>query len=306
MTIFGMIHTAPSTQYTEVALRTFFQNTLLKPEDRFLLVDNDNSVLTAFEEYPRVELIHNPVPAGFSKNMNGILRCALEAQQEAVLLNNDLVFTERWFEPMQQNRLTIASPLTNREVQYVAAISVVKTSQVSRMFRTDMTMSLNNLRGYEHTFAAMAEAHRESSTGMHYVLTFPFCCVRIPLAAIEQVGGFDVSFGNGGGEDYDYCLRAILAGFSVEYALGSYVLHFGGKSSWAGVESDEERRTREGHFRNVFQEKWGEQLSNLILYEQAEVLHQVPRYQELVAARRLDEVIRSLCSSPPAMKVPLE
>ena len=102
-----------------------------------------------------------------------------------------------------------------------------------------------------------------------YVL--PFFCVRIPQQVAQAVGNFDERFGKAGGEDYDYCLRAYLAGFSVQFALRSYLLHFGGKSTYSGAESDVEQTAREEKFRSEFRQKWGDGLADLILREQQNV-----------------------------------
>jgi GT2 family glycosyltransferase len=102
--------------------------------------------------------------------------------------------------------------------------------------------------------------------GQKKSLILPFFCVKIPYAVYSRVGPMDENFGRGSAEDSDYCLRAWLAGFEVRHALQSYVLHFGGKSSWAG-ETKRESEERMKKFRELFEKKWGAALADLVLNE---------------------------------------
>jgi GT2 family glycosyltransferase len=71
------------------------------------------------------------------------------------------------------------------------------------------------------------------------------------------VGNLDESFGAGGGEDRDYCIRCYQAGFELRYALNSYILHFQGKSTWRGGETREQTAARNRFYTERFKEKWG-------------------------------------------------
>ena len=95
------------------------------------------------------------------------------------------------------------------------------------------------------------------------MLSLPFFCVKVPFQIWSTVGQLDESFGKGGAEDNDYCLRAHEAGFSVEYALESYLLHFSGKSTWDGAETPDETKERDELYLTRFQGKWGEALTAL-------------------------------------------
>ena len=61
-------------------------------------------------------------------------------------------------------------------------------------------------------------------------------CMLMSRAALDEVGGFDPVFGAGYGEEEDWCMRALRAGFKHRLAPRSFVFHEGGASmSAAGV-----------------------------------------------------------------------
>ena len=270
---FAMVTTTGSRDYTPFALRSFFKHTELGGEDKFFLIDNDSDFeVDALEvECPLIRIC-NPAPLGFAENVNQIISRALTENASVVFLNNDLVFPSHWFEPLRSDEPVIASPLSNREVQYAASVHVIKTQSVAKLFVTGMEMKLDDYIGSEAALEAIAEAHRSKAQGVLSVYVLPFFAIRLPFAVLKSVGYFDTSFGAAGGEDYDYCLRARLAGFDVRYILNSWILHFYGKSTWSGVEDPDMRRKREANFMRVFREKWGEDLFELLLHEDLTVI----------------------------------
>jgi GT2 family glycosyltransferase len=154
-----------------------------------------------------------------------------------------------------------------------------------------------NLAEYSNNSAqldAIVESHRSFSSGQYVVAVLPYYCVRIPLVVMESIGYFDTSFGNGGGEDFDYSLRAHLAGFDTHYALGSYMLHFGGKSTWAGETEQHNQADRQEQYHRVFREKWGENLYRFILQEDASILDQVKLSKETAGTGVARAIIKEL------------
>ena len=279
MHLFGMLHTRASAVYTYTALRTFFQHTPLFPDDRVVLIDNDGSFDSerAGAEFGepalrRLTIMTNGTERGFAENANQLVRQALMGGAHLVLLNNDVVFSPHWLGLLAANDQAITSPLSNREVHYGLSTVVTTSARVAKVLLCGMPMDIEQYRGNEYGFLAVVETHQQEADGYWEVFVAPFFAVRIPHPVLTALGYFDESFGRAGGEDYDYCFRAHLGGFSVQYALKSYMLHFGGKSSWSGVESPEERRLREENFCAVFRRKWGERLFSLVLEENADVL----------------------------------
>jgi GT2 family glycosyltransferase len=219
---------------------------------------------------------------------------ALGAGADLIFMNNDLVFGKEWLPPLLEGDNAIVSPLCNRDVQYAISAVIPKTGHVSHVFALSSVMELKDYEGNAACFDAIVESHRRIGAGFTSVLHVPFFCVRIPFAVLEKVGKFDEQFGNGGGEDYDYGLRAYLAGHEIRVVLSSFILHFQGKSSWAGGETKEEQRAREEQFFRRFIEKWGNDLFELVLRENTAMLSKAPPVNPERPAESFRECIRVL------------
>lgn len=282
MKIFGMVTTRASEKYTLPALESFFRHTPLAPDDEFYLIDNDGGYAPPNSLQDRAQLLHNDTPKGFAANANQVVDIALRKRADLYFLNNDLIFPRRWIEPLLVDDDAILSPLSPREVQFAASVLNTKNQHVLSTVVLTNPMELEAHLDNPAAFEFIAEAHRRSSEGYWSLFIVPFFGVKIPFRVLEAVGHFDEGFGVGGGEDYDYCLRALLAGFQVKFALGSYLLHFGGKSSWAGVEDTTRRSAREEHFMRYFEAKWGPKLFQLALRENEGILSSDSELRELL------------------------
>lgn len=263
MTVYVMVTTRASQRYTPYAVQSFFEQTTFSDTDQFILIDNDQALTDITDE--RLSVLKNSEPKGFAANMNQGMRAAIESGQDAVLLNNDLIFTSDWSCNLFREDMSITSALSTREIAYTF-----------EGFSARNPMDLEEYLGNEATLAKMAQFHSSSHDGFLNVLTLPFFAVRIPYRALMEIGLLDESFGNGGGEDYDYCLRAHQNNFKVQYDLSRFILHFGGKSSWSGAESKLEQTDREAHFFRRFKEKWGEKLTDIILHDRLEIIQNDP------------------------------
>jgi glycosyl transferase family 1 len=112
----------------------------------------------------------------------------------------------------------------------------------------------------------IARSHREqfAEGATQSRLLMPFFCFHLPHKVLTDVGEFDESF-DCGGEDVDYRLRTLLAGYDVVYAAQSYVLHFMGKSTWRSGESLGETIERDKKYFARFAEKWGDDAAAIFL-----------------------------------------
>ncbi len=297
--IFGMITTAASGEYTPYALETFFTHTPLTSTDQFFLLDNDGDSDPSLSKEHPVKLIRNRSPLGFAENMNLILREAYKCRADAVLLNNDLIFSDSWLGSASQPESTISSPLSSRELQYHAG-SLSCTNP----------MSLDQYVGREHLLAEVVSQHRTRMVGEMNVLVLPFFAVTIPAEVISEIGLLDESFGKGGGEDYDYCLRAILSGFTAHYLLNNYIIHFGGRSSWASDKLPDDQIARNAQFFSRFNEKWGASLTDIILRENHSIILEDVSYSSLAERGALKILVETLLlkesKSPPPRFIPIE
>lgn len=281
MAFFGMVTTRSSHAYTRVAMETFARTTARQPDDVFILIDNDG-------DYPGpvpsdVRLERNASARGFSANVNHVMRQAAERRSDLYFLNNDLVFTEGWLEPLRAVAGAIVSPLSNREVQYE-----------TDGFRWSNHLVLDDYIGREPLLDALVRRHRATQSGVQPVIALPFFCVKIPYQVYATVGLLDESFGRGGAEDDDYCVRARLAGFDVCYALESFVLHFSGKSTWSGGETEEQTRARCQHFREVLGKKWGSAIVSLLVDHDMRVIEHDPQLRHLAQLRDLRGIVERL------------
>lgn len=289
--VFGMVTTSKSASYTPHALSSFFEHTTLESGDQFLLIDNNGDYdATQLVTHPLVDLCRNEQPRSFAANMNQALDLAMAKQADLYFLNNDLIFSAGWIEPLLLDQPEILSPLSNREVQF-------QTND----FVTTMSMMLADYLGQEKEFQVLASEYRKQANGYYNVAVLPFFCVKVPYSILKVVGRLDESFGKGGAEDYDYCLRAILAGFKIKYALTSYVLHFGGKSSWSGAETRAEQDERELLFRTMFAIKWGEALLRLFFFEDSTVLDAYPELKGEVERGNHKKIVQALMSPVAAL-----
>ncbi len=280
MTIFAMVTTGLSTEYTRLALDSFYQHTTLEPHERFILIDNDGG--WSGSDYPQFELQINEVPRGFSSNMNQMIERARTEKQHLIMLNNDLILSPNWLDALMVESESILSPLSNRELQY----------EFSGL-NLGVVVELSHYLGQEDKFLRIVAEHRKRRVGLLNVLTLPFFCVKVPYLVHASVGLLDETFGLGGGEDYDYCLRAIEAGFKVKYCLNSYILHFGGKSTYT-VEVKAAQLGREHIFRERFKEKWGNKLYDLVLCDKLEIARDDPVLNDLVKTGDLKSLIERL------------
>jgi len=271
-TIFGMITTKASGVYTVNALRSFIQFTpeAFDSSAKFILIDNDNSFYASVDTKDlNISIIRNQEPKGFAHNVNQIIVKALETRASLVMMNNDLEFSQGWFGPLSYNNLSILSPLSNQQVPYVVSNVALTTQKVIETLVCHAQLNLDEYLSFPSAYQFMALSHvRNIEKGLHIPqIVLPYFCIKIPHSILQATGLFDERYGQGGGEDYDYSLRALLAGFETRYAADSYIFHFGGKSSWDGPESAEQREVRESKFKQHFIKVWGKPLLNFLLHE---------------------------------------
>lgn len=269
MNIFGMVTTKHSREYTDYALRSFLKNTPLGAQDLLYLIDNDQSFLFPPDLISSpIEVIQNENPLSFAANVNQIMQKAAAQEANLFFLNNDIIFPPGWLEPLLREKTAIVSSVSNSEIPYQNASFICKFG-----------MDLSDYLGHEQQFEAITQYHHKRVSGYKRVHSLPFYCVKIPHIVYRTVGPLDETFGPGGAEDKDYCIRAYLEGFEVQYALDSYVLHFQGKSTWRGAESAEETRCRDKKYVTAFHKKWGEELLRLFIFHEITCCSHIPGLQ---------------------------
>ncbi len=283
-----MITTTASRHYTCAALRSFFACTPHHLIDDFILIDNDGDfVLPQNLPCDRITVFRPASPQSFARNANECLARARERGADLFLLNNDLVFTAGWLEPMLADRRALLSPLTNAQVAHSAGA-----------LSTRPEMDLADYIGHEADLEVIAQRHRARYQGFQIVSSVAFFCIKIPRSVYEVVGDFDEQFGKGGAEDRDYAVRAWLAGIRQKFVLGSYVLHFQGKSTWRGPETPEQCQQRNEQYTRAFQNKWGPALTYAFLGGDWNLFRSDPALAEWLARGSFTPVVKYLQSQP--------
>lgn len=278
--LFAMVTMATSREYTRHALSSFFKHTPLRPIDRVVLINNaDPSAAKMVAPYVSLELLTRDTPLGFAANVNSMIAEALMTSADLYFLNNDIIFSDGWLFPLLESERSICAPISNREVEYVGSVVLPKTQVIQQMFLFHGPMTLEQYLEAPRMFDAIADAHRRASAGVMRVIVFPFYCVKLTLPVLQTLGKFDESCGVAGGEDYDYCLRAWLAGFDVHMTLGSILLHFWGKSTWSSGKDQSDDYNKD--FLEIFRAKWGEPLYRFVLCEDDSLIRANPRAEEL-------------------------
>jgi glycosyltransferase involved in cell wall biosynthesis len=245
-----MTSTKSTEKYTDLALKSFFQNTELGEKDKFFLIDNDGQYsLTNYREH--ITLIANNTPKTFASNMNFVMKLALVDEVDFFGLSNDVVFTENWNQDFN-TRNTVLVPLCNQKL--IGDYGNLKIEPV---------MDLENIEGKENelnefvkTLNVQPEQINKSIIG--------FYCFYIPHEILSTAGFLDENFENGG-EDVDYRLRVHQLGYDVDLNYNSYLIHFSGKSTWRSGEKKEKTLTREKNYRKHFEKKWGKKVATELL-----------------------------------------
>src|SRR5208283_4901274 len=183
----------------------------------------------------------NEHPLSFAANVNQTIEHAAKRRADVVFLNNDLIFSPNWFEPLRVSGPFLLSPLSQNEICYGEAD-----------FHCGLGVDLPDYLGKEQVFLEIVRRHQERVQGYQHVLRLGFFAVKIPYEVYSVVGRFDESFGVGGGEDTDYCIRCHQLGIELRVAVSSYLLHFTGKSTWRGPETPEETNARNQLYRKRF------------------------------------------------------
>ena len=141
-----------------------------------------------------------------------------------MFLNNDIIFTKNWFEPLKLDFKSISIPVSNQLFLYHTECKnlILKPTMNFKDFNENYDL-LNKI----------VTKHKERFKSQHQfqTLLMPFFVSKYHIKILCQIGSFDESFGKGGGEDIDYRIRCALKGYEVNFLSDSYLLHIHGKSN---------------------------------------------------------------------------
>lgn len=283
MNIFAMVTTDKSTRYTPYALSSFWANTKLEEKDEFLLIDNDQSFdKQILSDFPNVKLIVNAEQKSFAENVNQVMYYAKDRSADLCFLNNDIIFTKNWFDSLREIKSGIVAPVSNAEFQY----------QIEGLdFKP--VMELDEYLSFEKQLDKIIETHKSQHSGLVKTFVYHFFAIKITYHAYTKIGVLDESFGKGGAEDGDYCLRAHLKDVPVLLSKDSLLLHFGGRSTWR-VETADEELLRRSSYEDIFVKKWGRKLNEIAVRYNLRFIDQFPDAEKALKAGKMKKVVQIL------------
>ena len=253
--VFCFVSSAETEEYSKLALESFFKKTKLEKDDIFVFVNNDGT--NAFrKQFPINVYINNKTPKSWATNFNKGLRIAKKFKKHFVVITNDIVFTDNWFEPLKQRDDAILIPACNINYLYTSA-----------EFKTSPCMQLSEYIGKEKYLEQIVKFHQQQFKFNHLQerIFMQMYLGRIPYQVHDAIGYFDYTFSNCGGEDMDYRIRCAIRGYKTMIANHSLTLHFHGKSSWDGNETTEQERIRREQYLQRGVRKWGEDLNEIFI-----------------------------------------
>ena len=253
--VFCFVSSAKTEHFSRLALYSFFKETKLETGDIFVFVNNDGT--NAFkEEYPIDIYINNKTPKSWAENFNKGLRIAKRFKKHFVVITNDIVFTKNWFEPLKQRDDAVLIPACNINFLYNAL-----------GFKTSPCMQMEEYVGKEKYLEAIVDHHQKhfKFEDVSERIFMQLYLGRIPYQVHSDVGYFDHTFSNCGGEDMDYRIRCAIQGFKTMIANHSLTLHFHGKSSWDGSETTVEEEQRRAKYIDKSMKKWGLDLTEVFI-----------------------------------------
>lgn len=197
---------------------------------------------------PWVKVLHNQSNIGYTRAINRAVRESTGAA--IVLLNSDTVVCSTWLEKLiyvaeSDEKIGLVGPLSN----------AASWQSVPRLRDQDGNWEINEIPQNIslEDFVRKIESIEVSTYPSAPILNG--FCLYIKRAVIETIGLFDeAAFPYGYGEENDYCIRAIDAGFDLRIAVNAYVYH--AKTKSFGVE----RRTELIKGANVIlRDRYGEE-----------------------------------------------
>jgi GT2 family glycosyltransferase len=230
-----------------------------------------------------MRLVVRDSPMSFAENANSVIREAAGVDGDAIFINNDVVFTPNWLLPLLVEVPGVVTPTCNQNYRYTRdGLELVPV------------MTLDDYVGREEVLNGVARDHAAHHPSLVSAYKTNFFCVRVPPCVYGRIGGFATSYGPAGGEDDDYAVRCHLAGLGVFVAESSYLLHFGGRSTWSGAETLQEWHRREAAFVSVFTRRWGPSLTHFLLRRDPAILDQFPELRRLQAEGGIGGLFRGM------------
>ena len=196
-----------------------------------VLIDDaspDPRIRTLFDELARrddrrIVLMRNDRNCGFTATAN---RGMSRSRADIVLLNSDTIVTKGWLDALlrcaaSDARIATVTPFSNNaeicSFPHFCANNPLRADGDAERVRAALE-------------AAAVPTYPDLPTGVGF-------CMFVRRAAADEIGAFDLAFGAGYGEENDFCLHAVRAGWRNVLADDAFVVHTG-ERSFAGRKRD--------------------------------------------------------------------
>jgi GT2 family glycosyltransferase len=192
---------------------------------RLILIDDsspDSRIADYFEILrgkadPRLLLLRNDVNLGFVGTVN---RAMALGQNDVILLNSDTVITSGWVEKIRRcadsdPHIGTITPFSNN-AEICSFPNFCEDNPLPRgMSEEDVNRAMER---------AAVPLYPDIPTGVGF-------CMFIRRALLNKIGLFDAeTFGLGYGEENDFCMRAVQAGYRNVLCDDTFILHVGSSS----------------------------------------------------------------------------
>lgn len=189
-----------------------------------ILVDDGSGVetkeyLEEFSRYQAATLIRNDEARGYTRAANqGLQRSSAEL---CILLNSDTILTPGWLDRM------VECALSDPKIGMVGPLSNTASWQSAPEIFDEKGDWAENRLGEGQSPADMAAQVSKYSERLYPRIPFlNGFCLMIKRDLIDQIGYLDEeNFGEGYGEENDYCMRARQAGRDLAVADDVYIYH---------------------------------------------------------------------------------
>lgn len=206
-----------ASDYFEKCVASILRHTRLDNDTRLAVIDDcssDPAIAGILSRLPDCfsRVIHNDRNIGYTKSINRAIR--LSPGRDIVLLNSDTAVTAGWLDKLRRaaysdGRIGTVTPVSNS----AGVFSVPESGGTSLPENISLEI--------------MASIVEDCGRGKNFqVPTGNGFCMYIKKSLLERAGLFDAeNFPVGYGEENDFCMRALDAGFINIVTLDTFVWH---------------------------------------------------------------------------------
>lgn len=219
-------------------------NKYTNSECKVLIIDDASTSRTSkyLEIYCRKNysiLIRNDSKLGYTRSVNNAMK--LVKTKYFVILNSDTIVTKNWIQKMQklfykEENLGIVSPLSN----------AASFQSFPKVYDKNWGYMVNKIPlGFMlESFSDFCEINSlKKYPQVDFINGF---CMMIKTSVTRAIGFFDEKlFPQGYGEEVDYCLRLIQAGYLIRVADDTYIYHYKSKSFGVEIRNDLAKKGRQ-------------------------------------------------------------